>query len=198
MLMLAALNRASDSLVRNLLGVFILAAGFLGSVAPLPKAWSPIEWVRGSGKLRRNSHPAFLGHRAQEPSTIACDLPRFANSRRAGHRLGDQGAWRLQRRGLIDGFVSGASDQYQCRDHGCLGATVPSRATLAAVLRSERAANRRQKLRRLSGYSLWQTRRRTALPVKRSKLDQATAKPRTTAPAGQRDAGEHRTKPATQ
>jgi hypothetical protein len=43
MLMLAAPNRASDSLVRNLLGVFILAAGFLGSVAPLPKAWSPIE-----------------------------------------------------------------------------------------------------------------------------------------------------------
>jgi hypothetical protein len=36
--MLAAPNRASDSLVRNLLGVFILAAGFLSSVALLPKA----------------------------------------------------------------------------------------------------------------------------------------------------------------
>ena len=133
-------NQASDSLVRNLLDVFILAAGFLGSVAPLPKAWSPIEWVRGSGKLRRNSHPAFLGHRAQEPSTIACDLPRFANSRRAGHRLGGQGAWRLQRCGCTDRFVPGASDQYPCRDDGCFGATVPSRATLAAVLRSERPA----------------------------------------------------------
>jgi hypothetical protein len=40
MLMLAAPNQASDSLVRNLLGVFILAAGFLGSVATLPKAVS--------------------------------------------------------------------------------------------------------------------------------------------------------------
>jgi hypothetical protein len=37
-LMLATPNRASDSLVRNLLGVFILAAGFLSSVALLPKA----------------------------------------------------------------------------------------------------------------------------------------------------------------
>ena len=37
--------------------------------------------MRGSGKLRRNSHPAVLAHRAQEPSTLACDLPRFANSR---------------------------------------------------------------------------------------------------------------------
>ena len=33
MLMLAAPSQASDSLVRNLLGVFILSAGFLGSVA---------------------------------------------------------------------------------------------------------------------------------------------------------------------
>ena len=38
MLMLAAPSQASNSLVRNLLGVFILAAGFLGSVASLPKA----------------------------------------------------------------------------------------------------------------------------------------------------------------
>ena len=38
MLKLASPSHASDSLVRNLLGVFILAAGFLGSVASLPKA----------------------------------------------------------------------------------------------------------------------------------------------------------------
>ena len=31
--------------------------------------------MRGSGKLRRDSHPAVLAHRAQEPSTLACDLP---------------------------------------------------------------------------------------------------------------------------
>ena len=43
--------------------------------------------MRGSGKLRRDSHPAVLAHRAQEPSTHACDLPRFANSWCAGHRL---------------------------------------------------------------------------------------------------------------
>ena len=96
--------------------------------------------MRGSGKLRRDSHPADLAHRAQEPSTLACDLPRFANSRRAGHRLGDQSVWRLQRCGCTDRFVPVASDQYPCRDHGCFGATVPSRATLAAVLRSERPA----------------------------------------------------------
>src|SRR5919112_1088687 len=52
---------------------------------------------------------------------LACDLSRFANSWRAGHRLGGQGAWRLQRCGCTDRFVPGTSDQYPCRDEVASG-----------------------------------------------------------------------------
>ena len=90
--MLAAPNQASDSLVRNLLGVFIIAAGFLNSVALLPKAVANRTVCAAPASFVAISHPAVLGHRAQEPSTLACDLPRFASGRRAGHRLGGQGA----------------------------------------------------------------------------------------------------------